>query len=102
MTIYFCKFQHNSRFPPFVYAIIDDDFEGMDCMKFDKLNWNKQLKSIINLFVNKKAAKKVRITYQIVWNLALLFMIVGLLGAAFAGGLGAGYFASLVKDEPIR
>jgi penicillin-binding protein len=71
-------------------------------MKFDKLDWNKQLKSIINLFANKKAAKKVRITYQIVWNLALLFMIVGLLGVSFAGGLGAGYFASLVKDEPIR
>lgn len=74
----------------------------MDGMKFDKSNWNKQLKSIIDVFTNKQAAKKVRITYQIVWNLTLLFMIVGLIGVTFAGGLGAGYFASLVKDEPIR
>ncbi|MCQ6274410.1 penicillin-binding protein [Bacillus sp. V3B] len=71
-------------------------------MKFDKSDWEKKLKSILNIFTNKKAAKNVRITYQILWNLALLFMIVIVLGAAFAGGLGAGYFASLVKDEPLR
>ena len=33
-------------------------------------------------------------------HLFLLLFIV--LGIAFAGGVGAGYFASLVKDEPVR
>src|SRR5690625_4128969 len=43
-----------------------------------------------------------RITYDIVWNIILFFLIVGGLSVIFAGGVGAGYFASLVKDEPIR
>lgn len=43
-----------------------------------------------------------RITYQVIWNLFLIMIIVGIIGLAFAGGVGAGYFASLVKDEPIR
>lgn len=43
-----------------------------------------------------------RITYDVFWNVILFFLIVGVIGAFFAGGLGAGYFASLVKDEPVR
>ncbi|WP_273851079.1 transglycosylase domain-containing protein [Guptibacillus spartinae] len=43
-----------------------------------------------------------RIAYKVVWNLFLIFIVLGLMGAFFAGGVGAGYFASLVKDEPIR
>src|SRR5699024_6393062 len=43
-----------------------------------------------------------RITYDIVWNIVLFFFIIGALTVIFAGGVGAGYFASLVKDEPIR
>lgn len=46
--------------------------------------------------------KTSRITYDVVWNVILFFIIVGVVGAFFAGGIGAGYFASLVKDEPIR
>ncbi|WP_243386032.1 transglycosylase domain-containing protein [Bacillus kexueae] len=49
-----------------------------------------------------KHIQKVRIAYGVTWNLFLLFLILGLIGLAFAGGVGAGYFASLVKDEPIR
>ena len=30
-----------------------------------------------------------------------LFILI-ILGFSFAGGVGAGYFAALVKDEPIR
>src|SRR5699024_11237774 len=36
------------------------------------------------------------------WNVILLFIIVGSTIAVFSVGAGAGYFASLVKDEPIR
>ncbi|CAM3529765.1 transglycosylase domain-containing protein [Aeromicrobium ponti] len=61
-----------------------------------------KLRQTPGLFGNKKAAKGASITYQVVWNLALLFIILAVIGGAFAGGLGAGYFASLVKDEPIR
>ncbi|MGM8365859.1 transglycosylase domain-containing protein [Virgibacillus sp. W0181] len=43
-----------------------------------------------------------RMTYDVVWNVILLFIIVGMVGIIFAGGIGAGYFASLVKDEPVR
>ncbi|WP_084006604.1 transglycosylase domain-containing protein [Guptibacillus hwajinpoensis] len=43
-----------------------------------------------------------RIAYKVIWNLLLIFLVLGLMGTFFAGGVGAGYFASLVKDEPIR
>src|SRR5690625_4861603 len=43
-----------------------------------------------------------RITYEVVWNVILFFIIIGAIGIFFAGGVGAGYFVSLVKDEPVR
>src|SRR5688572_23391522 len=49
-----------------------------------------------------KLQRSSRITYDVVWNVILFFLIVGFIGMFFAGGLGAGYFASLVKDEPVR
>jgi penicillin-binding protein 1B len=71
-------------------------------MNNESNNWLERLKSFINLFTHKKTVKSARITYQVVWNLLLLFFIVVIIGGAFAGGVGAGYFASLVKNEPIR
>ncbi|MDQ0196976.1 transglycosylase domain-containing protein [Neobacillus ginsengisoli] len=64
--------------------------------------WIEKIKPAINLITHKKTVKKARITYQVVWNLFLLFLTVIVLGGAFATGVGAGYFASLVKDEPVR
>ncbi|MCM3111085.1 transglycosylase domain-containing protein [Lederbergia lenta] len=61
-----------------------------------------QVKSAISALKYKKIIKGARITYGVVWNLVLLLLIVLLIGGAFAGGVGAGYFASLVKDEEIR
>ncbi|WP_153464819.1 transglycosylase domain-containing protein [Sediminibacillus terrae] len=49
-----------------------------------------------------KIQKNFRITYDVVWNIILFFIIIGCIGLFFAGGTGAGYFASLVKDEPVR
>ncbi|MFD1019061.1 transglycosylase domain-containing protein [Thalassobacillus hwangdonensis] len=46
--------------------------------------------------------KSGRITYDVVWNIILFFIIIGVVSLFFAGGVGAGYFASLVKDENIR
>ncbi|MCJ8009590.1 transglycosylase domain-containing protein [Lederbergia wuyishanensis] len=58
-----------------------------------------KLASAINF---KNIGKGVRITYGVVWNLLLLLLIVIMIGGAFAGGVGAGYFAALVKDEKVR
>ncbi len=65
-------------------------------------NFMNKLKSFFRFFVNKKTKKSASITYQVTWNLILLFIILIVLGGSFAGGMGAGYFAALVKDEPIR
>lgn len=51
---------------------------------------------------DKKTRKYSRITYGVVWNLLLLFIVFTVLGFSFAGGVGAGYFAAMVKDEPVR
>jgi penicillin-binding protein 1B len=68
-------------------------------------SWNKLLKKldpVIRFFTNTRVQKRARITYGVFWNLALITLVVVILGMAFAGGVGAGYFASLVKEEPIR
>lgn len=69
------------------------------------MNENKKLNVFLNFF--KKADKPqtrkyFRISYHVVWNIILIFLILGIIGTAFAGGIGAGYFASLVKDEKLR
>lgn len=64
--------------------------------------WFEKLRPFINLLTNQTTIKKARIAYFVVWNLFLLVITVGLIGGAFAAGVGAGYFASLVKDEPVR
>ncbi len=70
-----------------------------------KEKWNKileKLDPIIRFFTNTRFQKRARITYGVFWNLLLILIIVLVLGFTFAGGVGAGYFASLVKEEPIR
>ncbi|MFD1066754.1 transglycosylase domain-containing protein [Oceanobacillus locisalsi] len=43
-----------------------------------------------------------RITYDVVWNIILFVIVIGVIGGIFAGGIGLGYFASLVYEEPLR
>lgn len=45
--------------------------------------------------------KYFRISSSVVWNLLLLVLTLVLVGIIFLGSLGAGYFASLVKDEKL-
>ncbi|NCU16991.1 transglycosylase domain-containing protein [Pallidibacillus pasinlerensis] len=59
-------------------------------------------KPIKEALFNEKSAKAFRITYDVVWNLILVFTILSILGVALVLGVGAGYFASLVKDEYPR
>ncbi|MDR4889260.1 transglycosylase domain-containing protein [Fredinandcohnia sp. QZ13] len=72
---------------------------------FEKINsyWQRVTSNkVARAITGKKTRKGVRVTYGVVWNLFLLFFIIAILGLGFAGGAGAGYFASLVKDEPVR
>ncbi len=64
--------------------------------------WKNYLHGFLNFFTNKRTVKRARITYEVSWNIILIFIILLIVGGAFAGGIGAGYFASLVKEEPIR
>ena len=43
-----------------------------------------------------------RVTYDVVWNIVLFVIVIIGIGGIFAGGIGLGYFASLVYDEPLR
>lgn len=63
----------------------------------------KRMKTKIqNTWHQRKIQRTFRMTYDILWNVVLIGMIVGAILTVFAGGIGAGYFASLIKDEPIR
>lgn len=64
--------------------------------------FQKYMQKVKTLWKTGKVQQSSRITYDVFWNVILFFFIVGLVGFFFAGGLGAGYFASLVKDEPVR
>ncbi|UOQ94149.1 transglycosylase domain-containing protein [Halobacillus shinanisalinarum] len=58
--------------------------------------------SLKSLWERGVIQKNTRIGYDVTWNIILFFIILGVVGLFFAGGVGAGYFASLVKDEPMR
>ncbi|WP_173915825.1 transglycosylase domain-containing protein [Halobacillus sp. Marseille-Q1614] len=55
-----------------------------------------------SLWGNGTIQKNFRIGYDVVWNVILFFILIGIIGLFFAGGVGAGYFASLVKDQPAQ
>lgn len=62
----------------------------------------KIIQTFNSLWKTGKLQKRASLTYDIVWNVILFFLIIGFIGFVFAGGIGLGYFASLVKDEPVR
>lgn len=69
------------------------------------MNYKESIKNALHKFKTiwktGKIQRNTRITYGVVWNVTLFFLIVGFIGFFFVGGIGAGYFASLVKDEKI-
>ncbi|GGC93935.1 hypothetical protein GCM10007216_25870 [Thalassobacillus devorans] len=56
---------------------------------------------LLEFWRSGKLQKSSRITYDVTWNIILFFIVLGIIGLFFAGGAGAGYFASLVKDEKV-
>ncbi|PIC65220.1 peptidoglycan glycosyltransferase [Sporosarcina sp. P13] len=66
---------------------------------------NNKIQQLENTFEKAKKepwAKKIRISSGVLWNLFILTLILGVIGAVFASSVGAGYFASLVAKEPLR
>lgn len=61
----------------------------------------KQLNDKIENLASSRKMSKIRITGSVIWNLTLIFLIFILTGFVFVGAIGAGYFASLVKDDPL-
>src|SRR5699024_7764221 len=58
--------------------------------------------AITNAWDEGKIQRTSRITYDVFWNVILLFITVGSTIAVFSVGAGAGYFATVVKVEPTR
>lgn len=56
----------------------------------------------IETIVTSKDTSKLRITLSVLWNLGLVFLILFLTSFVFVFSIGVGYFASLVKDEPLH
>lgn len=46
--------------------------------------------------------KKKRNIWKALWIIIQVFIVLGLMGTLFTGGVAAGFFASNVKDDPIR
>lgn len=65
-------------------------------------DWIQKFNDLIETLSQAKWMRIVRISSSVLWNLSLLFIIFGLTLFVFASAVGAGYFASLVKNEPLR
>ena len=63
--------------------------------------WVDQFDARIDELSNKPWMKYFRITTSVMRNLLMLFALIIALGIVFVGSIGAGYFASLVKEEPL-
>ncbi|WP_396136050.1 transglycosylase domain-containing protein [Bacillus sp. NEB1478] len=58
--------------------------------------------NFVHFLRKKKIIRTARITYNVSWNMFLVIASLVILCGVFAAGVGAGFFASLVKDEPVR
>lgn len=65
-------------------------------------DWIAKINNRIEELLAKSWMRKVRISSGVAWNLFLIACVLLVLGGVFAGSVGAGYFASLVKEEPLR
>ena len=61
----------------------------------------RELNVKLDRLATTKQMSRLRITGRVIWNLVLIFMIFTTTAVVFVGGLGLGYFASLVNDDPL-
>ncbi|RPF55334.1 transglycosylase domain-containing protein [Aquisalibacillus elongatus] len=54
------------------------------------------------VFQEGKFISSTRITLDVLWHVALFFIVIGLIAMFFMAGTGFGYFASLVQDIPTE
>lgn len=81
------------------------DFRGCITVKewMDELKERvKQFNEKIETLASSKQMRRIRITGGVIWNLTLIFLICFVTGIVFVGAIGAGYFASLVKDDALQ
>lgn len=64
--------------------------------------WLEKLNKKIEILASSERMRYVRIGSGVFWNLILLAIIFTAATLLFVGAVGAGYFASLTKDEPLR
>lgn len=65
------------------------------------IKYIRELNAKLDRLASSKQMSRIRITGSVIWNLILLFLISATIAAVFVGGIGLGYFASLVKDDPL-
>lgn len=63
--------------------------------------WVDQFDAKLEEISNKTWMKYFRITTGVLKNLIMVFVLFIVVGIVFVGSIGAGYFASLVKEEPL-
>lgn len=62
----------------------------------------KKINGFLDRVAEHKWIPKLRITGGVLWNLTLLFFTLAIVLCVFVGSVGAGYFAALVREEPLR
>lgn len=64
--------------------------------------WLEKFNKKIEILASSKPVRRFGIAGDVFWNLFLLAIVLLVTATIFVGSVGAGYFASLVKDEPLR
>lgn len=75
------------------YAIISVLYKGDSVME------NKSADKKTTKLIKKKKRRNI---WKTLWIIIQVFIVLGLMGSLFVGGVAAGFFASNVKDDPIR
>ncbi|MFC7684354.1 transglycosylase domain-containing protein [Ureibacillus sp. GCM10028918] len=65
------------------------------------IEYIRELNAKLDRLAASKQMSRIRITGSVIWNLVLIFLIFTTTAVVFVGGLGLGYFASLVKDDAL-
>ncbi len=67
---------------------------------FNKVS--KKMAPLRKIAKTKNNRNRFHMLYQVCWNFLLMLIILVVVGASFGLGVGAGYFAAVVKEDPVR
>ncbi|TSI03086.1 transglycosylase domain-containing protein [Lysinibacillus sp. BW-2-10] len=71
--------------------------ERLEQLKQRIVHFNEKIEKL----ASSERYSKLRITGSVLWNLTLVFLIFIVTSLVFVGAIGAGYFASLVREDPL-